>query len=87
MWSPNSRSLSVTVVDCHQPEQIQHGRYTLTSNVTYYGAAVLYECDSNYELDGFARRLCLENGTWSSEPPVCKGIISIDRSGHGVVFL
>ncbi|XP_058805446.1 sushi, von Willebrand factor type A, EGF and pentraxin domain-containing protein 1 isoform X1 [Phymastichus coffea] len=61
-------------VDCGKPEQIQHGRYALTSNVSYYGAAALYECDANYELDGFARRLCLENATWSSEPPVCKEI-------------
>lgn len=65
----------ITDVDCGKPDDIQHGRYTLTSNATYYGAASLYECDSNYELDGFARRLCLENGTWSSETPVCKGII------------
>uniref|UniRef100_A0ABD2WSD8 Sushi, von Willebrand factor type A, EGF and pentraxin domain-containing protein 1 n=1 Tax=Trichogramma kaykai TaxID=54128 RepID=A0ABD2WSD8_9HYME len=61
-------------VDCGKPEEIQHGRYTLTSNVTYYGAAALYECDVNYELDGFARRQCLENATWSSEPPLCKEI-------------
>lgn len=60
-------------VDCGKPEHIQHGRYTLTSNATYYGAAALYECDGNFELDGFARRLCLENGTWSSDTPVCKG--------------
>jgi len=62
-----------TDVDCGKPEHIQHGRYTLTSNATYYGAAALYECDGNFELDGFARRLCLENGTWSSDTPVCKG--------------
>lgn len=60
-------------VDCSKPEHIQHGRYTLTSNATYYGAAALYECDGNFELDGFARRLCLENGTWSSDTPICKG--------------
>lgn len=52
---------------------MQHGHYTLTSNVTYYGSAALYECDGNFELDGYARRLCMENGTWSSETPVCKG--------------
>jgi len=66
-------SVRLTDVDCGKPEHIQHGRYTLTSNATYYGAAALYECDGNFELDGFARRLCLENGTWSSDTPVCRG--------------
>ena len=32
----------------------------------YYGAAALYECDGNFELDGFAR-LCLGNDIWSSD--------------------
>ncbi|CAD1479335.1 unnamed protein product, partial [Heterotrigona itama] len=81
-------------VDCGKPEHIQHGRYTLTSNATYYGAAALYECDNNFELDGFARRLCLENGTWSSDTPVCKeircknperdGVLSTQISTHSV---
>jgi hypothetical protein len=61
-------------VDCREPENLEHGKYTLASNATYYGAAVLYECDSNFELDGHGRRLCLENGTWSSETPQCKGM-------------
>jgi hypothetical protein len=64
-------------VDCREPENLEHGKYTLASNATYYGAAVLYECDSNYELDGHGRRLCLDNGTWSSETPQCKGTSKI----------
>ncbi|XP_029047436.1 E-selectin isoform X3 [Osmia bicornis bicornis] len=72
-------------VDCAKPEHIQHGKYTLTSNATYYGAAALYECDGNFELDGFARRLCLENGTWSSDTPVCKEIRCKDPEKEGVL--
>lgn len=64
-------------VDCGIPPEIPNGRFSLASNVTYYGSAVLYECDSHYELDGHARRLCLENGTWSSETPSCKGMFYI----------
>lgn len=62
-------------VDCSEPPEIPNGHFTLASNVTYYGAAVLYECDPHYEIDGHARRLCLENGTWSSETPSCKEIL------------
>lgn len=46
---------------------------TLTSNATYYGATALYSCNTNYVLVGVSRRLCLENGTWSSEEPICRG--------------
>ncbi|KAK6627548.1 hypothetical protein RUM44_010026 [Polyplax serrata] len=61
-------------VECGTPESIKNGRYTLATNATYYGAALHYECDENFQLDGHARRLCLENGTWSSETPTCKEI-------------
>lgn len=46
---------------------------TLATNATYYGAAALYECNEHWQLDGVSRRLCQDNGTWSSEPPACKG--------------
>ena len=72
--SANNLLFSILDVDCGLPESLEHGQYTLVSNVTYYGSAVLYECDPNYELDGHVRRLCLENGTWSSGTPSCKGI-------------
>lgn len=61
-------------VDCQLPEQMQFGKVTLATNATYYGAAVLYECDANYKLDGPSRRLCLEDGTWGHESPTCKEI-------------
>jgi Sushi repeat (SCR repeat) len=54
--------------------QIEKGKVTLATNVTYYGAAVLYECEKNFKLDGVSRRICLENGTWSHEVPVCQEI-------------
>lgn len=60
-------------VDCGNPGPIQNGVVTLATNATYYGAAVLYECHEHWQLDGVSRRLCQDNGTWSSEAPVCKG--------------
>uniref|UniRef100_A0A182FK45 Sushi, von Willebrand factor type A, EGF and pentraxin domain-containing protein 1 n=1 Tax=Anopheles albimanus TaxID=7167 RepID=A0A182FK45_ANOAL len=61
-------------VDCETPVGIANGKVTLATNATYYGAAALYECEGNYKLDGVSRRLCLEDGTWSHEPPRCAEI-------------
>lgn len=58
-------------VDCQTPPPVTHGTVTLASNATYYGTLALYACDANFELDGVSRRLCLENGTWSSEAAIC----------------
>lgn len=43
----------------------------LTQNATYYGSAILYDCDENFKLDGIPRRICLENGTWGHDAPTC----------------
>lgn len=60
-------------VDCGSPEIAENGKVVLPSNATYYGALALYACQQNFELDGVSRRLCLENGTWSSDAPKCRG--------------
>lgn len=52
---------------------MENGKVVLPSNATYYGALALYACQPNFELDGVSRRLCLENGTWSSDAPRCRG--------------
>ncbi|XP_046996037.1 sushi, von Willebrand factor type A, EGF and pentraxin domain-containing protein 1 [Schistocerca americana] len=72
-------------VNCGEPEAVAHGKYTLSSNATYYGATILYECDTNYELDGHGRRHCLGNGTWSSETPKCKEVLCSEPETDGVV--
>jgi hypothetical protein len=61
-------------IDCGLPFPISHGKWLLSSNTTYYGSTVEYECDQNYKINGPGRRICLENGTWSSLPPICDGI-------------
>lgn len=58
-------------VECGPPMNITNGKVTLATNATYYGAAALYECDTNFKLDGVSRRLCTEDGTWSHEAPHC----------------
>lgn len=67
-------------VDCGNPGFLQNGKMTLATNATYYGATALYECDEHWQLDGVSRRLCQDNGTWSSEAPVCKEITCQDPS-------
>lgn len=71
--SSNTNIDLILDVDCGIPEEIENGSFMLPSNVTYYGSAVLYECKPGYRLDGHDRRLCLENGTWNSDPPKCLG--------------
>ncbi|CAH1169570.1 unnamed protein product [Phaedon cochleariae] len=61
-------------VDCGTPKDILNGNVMLPSNATYYGVLALYNCDPNYELDGVSRRLCQENGTWSSDAAKCREI-------------
>ena len=63
--------ISLLDVECGIPANITNGKVTLATNVTYYGAAVLYECNANFKLDGVSRRLCTEDGTWSHEKPAC----------------
>lgn len=62
-------------MDCGNPGRVENGVVTLATNATYYGAAALYECHQHWQLDGVSRRLCQDDGTWSSESPVCKGML------------
>jgi len=62
-------------VECGAPENITDGKMTLATNVTYYGAAVLYECNANFKLNGVSRRLCTEHGNWSHEAPKCVEVV------------
>lgn len=73
-------------VDCRNPEKIANGVVTLPSNATYYGALALYACDPNFELDGVSRRLCLENGTWSSDAPICRGTTTLKPNSRSFNF-
>ncbi|XP_017853153.1 sushi, von Willebrand factor type A, EGF and pentraxin domain-containing protein 1 [Drosophila busckii] len=62
-------------VECGAVENINNGKVTLATNATYYGAAVLYECNANFKLNGVSRRLCTEHGNWSHEAPECVEVV------------
>lgn len=61
-------------VDCGSPAEAVHGSVSLQNNATHFGSYVQYTCEPNYKLDGFERRQCLKNGTWSGSVPICKEI-------------
>nr|CAH0105825.1 unnamed protein product [Daphnia galeata] len=63
-----------TYVDCGSPEETTHGTVSLPGNTTYLSSYAQYVCEPNYKLEGFERRMCLENGSWSGSPPNCKEI-------------
>ncbi|XP_074599760.1 CUB and Sushi multiple domains furrowed isoform X2 [Brevipalpus obovatus] len=59
-------------IECGFPHLLPNGRWLLSSNTTHYGSTVEYECSQNFKLEGPARRICLENGTWSNIQPSCE---------------
>jgi hypothetical protein len=74
-------------VDCRNPPPIERGNVILSTNVTYFGATALYECDDKYRLEGVSRRICSEDGTWGNDPPTCVEITcpSFNMSEHLLV--
>nr|XP_042895666.1 sushi, von Willebrand factor type A, EGF and pentraxin domain-containing protein 1 isoform X2 [Parasteatoda tepidariorum] len=44
------------------------------SNIFHLGDEVMYRCSKGYKLHGGDTRICLENGTWSNEVPMCKAV-------------
>lgn len=65
----------MVVVDCGSPEETVHGTVSLPGNATYLASYAQYTCEANFKLEGFERRMCLENGSWSGSPPNCKGTL------------
>lgn len=47
----------------------------LTNNFAH-GARLTLKCNQGYTIDGPSILFCNKNGTWSSEPPVCKGTLN-----------
>ena len=45
---------------------------TLVNTTTYLDSIAVYECGSDFWLDGPAQRRCQENGKWTDLQPVCR---------------
>ncbi len=72
-----------TVVDCGSPPTIVSGSPGTPSGTTYLGA-VLYTCDSGYEVSTgvtVATATCMANGNWGPLP-TCSGMYQIPLLLH-----
>ncbi|UYV79614.1 CTLSE2 [Cordylochernes scorpioides] len=67
----NGRPPRCDPVYCQAPPPTANGRYYLTSNSTIYGSVAEYLCDSGFTLVGNTRLLCVSNGFWNGDAPIC----------------
>ncbi len=65
-------ALDPTEQGCGRPPKPVYGYVSFES--TNYGAVATYYCDKGYAFSkkGAQHRVCLENGHWSGETPVCQ---------------
>lgn len=66
-------SIVLTVVTCPPPEGIERGFVSGADQKQYgYTETVAYGCHDNFVLEGNLRRVCQQDGKWSSKPS-CNG--------------
>jgi len=61
---------------CIPLNDIQNGKVqpgVCKSKFIITGTRCKYVCESGYRLTGYATTICLQNGRWSSTPPMCSG--------------
>ena len=59
-------------VDCGAPAAPANGRVDTKTNGTTFASVASYSCGADYQLEGQQRRVCQEDGTWSSRAPTCQ---------------
>ena len=57
------------VMDCRESPPPLNGNVDVIS--TTYKSRVNFTCKNGYELVGSSSAVCLANGTWSAEMPLC----------------
>ena len=58
-------------IDCGRLSSPENGAVTFRS--TTFGSRADYSCNDGFLLLGLSSRMCMENGSWSGEAPVCEG--------------
>ncbi|XP_021351273.1 sushi, von Willebrand factor type A, EGF and pentraxin domain-containing protein 1-like [Mizuhopecten yessoensis] len=59
-------------ITCPQPERIFNGE--VMTNGEVYQSRAIFSCDEGFELEGVKVLMCIENGKWSAEFPVCNPV-------------
>ena len=72
-WDPGARYteyISYTAAfQCPELFDIPNGEVEFSSRTP--GSTATYTCDFGFVLQGDEQRVCMENETWSGEPPTC----------------
>ncbi len=63
---------NITVIDCGGLDDPINGLVTLEDTVLE--SVATYSCQDGYTLVGDDTRLCVDEGTWSGDAPVCEGV-------------
>ncbi|XP_029470754.1 sushi, von Willebrand factor type A, EGF and pentraxin domain-containing protein 1 [Rhinatrema bivittatum] len=71
-WAPPFSDDVCSPVSCGKPEPLQHG--ILLGTRYLYKDAILYQCNTGYELQGEAEQTCQHNKLWSGKKPECRRI-------------
>ena len=58
------------LTECPSLDDIPNGSVSLSGNTT--GDIAVYTCDDGFELVGDPTRVCMNDTTWSGEPPTCR---------------
>ena len=62
-------------LDCGTLSNPLNGNVTFTT--TTVGSGANYSCDAGFVLMGLSSRVCVVNGSWSGEAPVCRGELKV----------
>ena len=66
----NTHTHQCTDVLCPTPRPPPHGKQTTMGTIP--GSCLHYKCNRGYTLIGTNDRVCLTNGTWTGDTPLCR---------------
>uniref|UniRef100_A0A672GWK0 Complement factor b, like n=1 Tax=Salarias fasciatus TaxID=181472 RepID=A0A672GWK0_SALFA len=59
------------LVECPDPNVLEYGSVWPPQEKYFVGNETTYECYSGHTMRGSSRRVCLSNGKWSGQTPIC----------------
>ncbi|XP_078494241.1 sushi, von Willebrand factor type A, EGF and pentraxin domain-containing protein 1-like isoform X2 [Ciona intestinalis] len=73
LWSHDEPEC-VAPVTCPTPDAPVNGVVTPIQNEYLVNVVIWYTCDAGYTTTGRTDAICRDDGTWSSEAPICAGL-------------